>query len=94
MQYSLGSLFHFCYLAAAMSLTVSGIQTGRIEKVIPPLLMVGVLYTVIVSYPRMFPIARLIPGQTDTFTMRSQTVLRNQPFGLQRGDSPATGNCP
>jgi Flp pilus assembly protein TadG len=54
----------------------------------------AVLYTVIVSYPRMFPIARLIPGQTDTFTMQSQTVLRNQPYGLQQGDSLATGNCP
>jgi Flp pilus assembly protein TadG len=54
----------------------------------------AVLYTVIVSYPRMFPIARLIPGQTDTFTMQSQTVLRNQPWGLQKGDSTATGNCP
>jgi Flp pilus assembly protein TadG len=53
----------------------------------------AVLYTVIVSYPRMFPIARLIPGQTDTFTMQSQTVLRNQPWGLQKGDSIATGNC-
>ncbi len=53
----------------------------------------AVLYTVIVSYPRMFPIARLIPGQTDTFTMQSQTVLRNQPYGLQKGDSIATGNC-
>ena len=54
----------------------------------------AVLYSVTVSYPRLFPIARLMPGQTDTFTMQSQTVLRNQPFGLQRGDSPATGNCP
>jgi Flp pilus assembly protein TadG len=54
----------------------------------------AVMYTVKVSYPRMFPIARLIPGQTDTFTMQSQTVLRNQPYGLQRTDSAATGNCP
>jgi Flp pilus assembly protein TadG len=53
----------------------------------------AVLYQVTVSYPRLFPIARLIPGQTDTFTMQSQTVLRNQPYGLQSSDSPATGNC-
>jgi Flp pilus assembly protein TadG len=53
----------------------------------------AVMYTVVVSYPRLFPIARLIPGQTDTFTMRSQTVLRNQPYGLQGSQSPATGNC-
>jgi hypothetical protein len=54
----------------------------------------AVMYIVTVSYPRLFPIARLIPGQTDTFTMRSQTVLRNQPFGLQSVQSPAIGNCP
>jgi Flp pilus assembly protein TadG len=53
----------------------------------------AVLYTVTVSYPRLFPIARLIPGQTDTFTMQSQTVLRNQPYGLQNSESLATGNC-
>ncbi len=53
----------------------------------------AVMYIVTVSYPRLFPIARLIPGQTDTFTMRSQTVLRNQPYGLQGIASSATGNC-
>ena len=54
----------------------------------------AVLYAVTISYPRLFPIARLIPGQTDTFTMNSQTVLRNQPYGLQDTSAPATGNCP
>jgi Flp pilus assembly protein TadG len=53
----------------------------------------AVLYTVTVSYPRLFPIARLIPGQTDTFTMTSQTVLRNQPYGLQGQANGGTGNC-
>ncbi len=53
----------------------------------------AVLYTVTVTYRRLFPIAQFIPGQTDTFTMQSQTVLRNQPYDLQAGDSTATGNC-
>lgn len=54
----------------------------------------AVLYTVTVSYPRLFPIAKLIPGQTDTFTMSTSTVLRNQPFGLQQEPASAIGNCP
>jgi Flp pilus assembly protein TadG len=54
----------------------------------------AVLYTVTISYPRLFPIARLIPGQTDTFTMSTKTVLRNQPFGLQNVSPTVTGNCP
>ncbi len=58
MQYSLGSLFHFCYLAAALSLTLSGIQTGRMEKVIPPLFMAGMFYTMIVAYRLRHTIAR------------------------------------
>lgn len=53
----------------------------------------AVLYSVTVTYRRPFPIARFIPGQTDDFTLRSQTVLRNQPFGAQNQGAPATGNC-
>ena len=53
----------------------------------------AVLYTVTVVYPRAFPIAKLIPGQTDNFTLTSTTVLRNQPYGLQNTASTATGNC-
>jgi Flp pilus assembly protein TadG len=53
----------------------------------------AVLYTVTVVYPRAFPIAKLIPGQTDTFTLTATTVLRNQPYGLQNTASTATGNC-
>lgn len=52
----------------------------------------AVLYSVTISYPRLFPIARLIPGQTDTFTMSTETVLRNQPFGLQNVSATLTGN--
>jgi Flp pilus assembly protein TadG len=54
----------------------------------------AVLYTVRVTYPRFFPIATVIPGQTDSFTMTAQTVLRNQPFDLQGSGNPPTGNCP
>lgn len=52
----------------------------------------AVLYTVTVTYDRPFPIASLI-GQDNTFTLKSQTVLRNQPYGLQNTAEPATGNC-
>jgi Flp pilus assembly protein TadG len=52
----------------------------------------AVLYSVTVNYPRMFPIAKFIPGQTADFTMKTETVLRNQPFGQQ--DTPTgTGTC-
>lgn len=51
----------------------------------------AVLYTVRISYPRPFPIAQLI-GQSGTFSMRSQTVLRNQPYNLQTVET-TTGNC-
>jgi hypothetical protein len=53
----------------------------------------AVLYNVTISYPRLFPVARLIPGQSDTFTMTATTVLRNQPYGLQNETTPTTGNC-
>lgn len=52
----------------------------------------AVLYTVLVSYPRIFPIARLI-GQSNTTQMSATTVLRNQPYGLQN-TAPPTGTCP
>lgn len=53
----------------------------------------AVLYTVTVRYPRAFPIARLIPGQSDTFELRAATVLRNQPFGASSNPAPTVGNC-
>jgi Flp pilus assembly pilin Flp len=52
----------------------------------------AVLYEVTVTYPRPFPIAKLI-GQGSDFTLRANTVLRNQPFDDQ-SVSIATGNCP
>lgn len=52
----------------------------------------AVLYTAVVNYPRMFPMYGLI-GLPQTVTLRSSTVLRNQPFDEQiRSDT--TGNCP
>jgi len=51
----------------------------------------AVLYTVTVTYPRIFPIGRLI-GQPNTQKMITSTVLRNQPFGAQ--NAPPTATCP
>lgn len=53
----------------------------------------AVLYTVTISYRRLFPVAQFIPGQTEDFTMQAKAVLRNQPYGLQGEGAPATGNC-
>ncbi len=54
----------------------------------------AVLYTVIVNYERPFPVFAFIPGQSSTYTLSVNTVLRNQPYGLQNGGSaPSTGNC-
>jgi hypothetical protein len=55
----------------------------------------AVLYTVTVTYPRLVPVAAFIPGQNANFTLKSSTVLRNQPFGVQTGNAaPAIANCP
>ena len=51
----------------------------------------AVLYTVNVSYPRAFPLARFI-GVSDTHEAQSQTVLRNQPWGDQ-DTNVKVGNC-
>lgn len=54
----------------------------------------AVLYTVTVNYRRAFPIYALMPGQSETMTLRATTVLRNQPYGAARGTNPpVTGNC-
>jgi Flp pilus assembly pilin Flp len=53
----------------------------------------AVLYTVGISYPRLFPIARFVPGMGDQFSMVATTVLRNQPYGLQESTASVTGNC-
>lgn len=52
----------------------------------------AVLYEVTVTYPRPFPIGKLI-GQSGDFTMVARTVLRNQPYSLQP-QRAGTGNCP
>ena len=51
----------------------------------------AILYNVTVSYPRQFPIARLV-GQSNTMQMSVTTILRNQPYGLQ--SAPPTATCP
>jgi Flp pilus assembly protein TadG len=52
----------------------------------------AVLYTVMITYPRYFPIAQLV-GQSNLTVLATTTVLRNQPYGLQ-STTPATGICP
>ena len=52
----------------------------------------AVLYTAIVSYPRVFPMHGLA-GLSENVTIRASTVLRNQPFDEQ-DRSTQTGNCP
>jgi Flp pilus assembly protein TadG len=53
----------------------------------------AVLYSVTITYRRLFPVAQFIPGQTADLTLEAQTVLRNQPFGLQDASTPPVGNC-
>jgi Flp pilus assembly protein TadG len=54
----------------------------------------NVVYTVTVSYPRLFPLHMFIdvPDQT---RLQASTVLANQPYGDQASyDAPTTGHCP
>ena len=51
-----------------------------------------VLYTVTVTYPRLFPIYKFI-GMPQDATIQGTTVLRNQPFDEQNRVT-TTGNCP
>ena len=51
----------------------------------------AVLYTVTVSYPRAFPMMKLL-GFDPTVTAQSRTVLRNQPYGPQNRAAPI-GSC-
>jgi len=53
----------------------------------------AVLYQIAISYPRLFPVAGLIPGQSATMEMTTKTVLRNQPYSSSGQTAPATGNC-
>jgi len=45
----------------------------------------AVLYEVTVSYTRLFPVAKFI-GQSGNFTLKTLTVLRNQPYSLSGSD--------
>lgn len=51
----------------------------------------AVVYTVTVSYPRLFPIYKMIGGSDNT-TVTAATVLRNQPYGDQAATK--VRNCP
>lgn len=50
-----------------------------------------VLYEVTITYPRPFPVAKLI-GMGDTFTMTARTVLGNQPWD-NLAKTPPVGRC-
>lgn len=52
----------------------------------------AVLYTAVVQYPRLFPIAGLV-GMDRMQTLEASTVLRNQPYGQQNREI-VLGNCP
>lgn len=45
------------------------------------------LYTVTVTYPRIFPVARLM-GLSSTVTVTSSTLLKNQPYLSQSTSTP------
>ena len=54
----------------------------------------NVVYLVSVSYPRMFPLDKLIGGNGTT-SLTASTVLSNQPYGDQGSDgAPTVGTCP
>jgi len=53
----------------------------------------AVLYTAVVRYDRLFPMAGLI-GLSEQVEIRASTVLRNQPFDEQTIIEAAEGNCP
>jgi len=52
----------------------------------------AVLYTVTVSYPRLFPMSRLT-GMSSQVTTVSRNVLRNQPYTIQNGSVPKVLQC-
>lgn len=53
----------------------------------------NIVYTVTVSYPRMFPIDKLIGGNGTT-RLSATTVLANQPYGDQGSyGAPSVGHC-
>ncbi len=53
----------------------------------------NVVYTVVISYPRMFPIDKILGG-SGTTKLTATTVLANQPYGEQGAyAAPTTGTC-
>jgi Flp pilus assembly protein TadG len=53
----------------------------------------SVVYTVSVTYPRLFPVAKLI-GLSNQATLTASTVLANQPYGDQASyNAPTTRIC-
>jgi hypothetical protein len=54
----------------------------------------NVVYTVTISYPRLFPLDRMVGG-SGTVRLSAATVLSNQPYGDQGSyGSPTVGHCP
>lgn len=51
------------------------------------------LYTITITYPRLFPVAGLM-GASSTQTITASTLLKNQPYASQSLTTPKTGNCP
>ncbi len=51
----------------------------------------AVLYTVTISYPRAFPLMHLL-GFSNIVTSKTQTILRNQPYGTQK-TTVTVGSC-
>lgn len=53
----------------------------------------AVLYTVTITYNRLFPITAVLPGQSTTMKMSTSTVLRNQPYAIGQQAPTTTRNC-
>jgi Flp pilus assembly protein TadG len=51
------------------------------------------IYTVTVTYPRLFPIAKFV-GMSNTVTLTAQTILQNQPYDDQTPNGTKQLNCP
>lgn len=52
----------------------------------------AVLYTAVVTYPRLFPMVGLA-GLPETIRLEASTVLRNQPFDEQNARTATPRNC-
>lgn len=48
------------------------------------------LYTMSITYKRVFPIDAFVPGLGSTVTISTTTLLKNQPYATQPSSSPAT----